>query len=99
MDLLLALGMIVLILNILFSFSLIFIERRDPTTTWAWLLIMIVLPGIGFIIYLMFGQNLSKQKMFKENTIDDAKKRKILNAMYESNITSHDGGEKFFDLS
>lgn len=98
MDLLLALGMIVLILNILFSFSLIFIERRDPTTTWAWLLIMIVLPGIGFIIYLMFGQNLSRQKMFKEKTIDDAKKRKILNAMYESNISSHDGGEKFFDL-
>lgn len=98
MDLLLALGMIVLILNILFSFSLIFIERRDPTTTWAWLLIMIVLPGIGFIIYLMFGQNLSRQKMFKEKTIDDAKKRKILNDMYESNISSHDGGEKFFDL-
>lgn len=98
MDLLLALGMIVLILNILFSFSLIFIERKDPTTTWAWLLIMIVLPGIGFLVYLMFGQNLSRQKMFKEKTIDDAKKRKILNAMYESNISSHDGGEKFFDL-
>ncbi|HCW54659.1 MAG TPA: cardiolipin synthase [Clostridium sp.] len=99
MDLLLALGMIVLILNVFFSFSLIFIERKDPTTTWAWLLILIVLPGIGFIIYLLFGQNLSRQKMFKEKTISDAKKRKILNdMMHESSISSHDGGEKFADL-
>ena len=99
MDLLLALGMVVLILNVFFSFSLIFIERKDPTTTWAWLLILIVLPGIGFIIYLLFGQNLSRQKMFKEKTISDAKKRKILNdMMYESSISSHDGGEEFSDL-
>ncbi|MBE6063758.1 MAG: cardiolipin synthase [Clostridium butyricum] len=98
MDLLLVLGLVVLILNIFFSFSLVFIERKDPTTTWAWLLILIVLPGVGFIIYLMLGQNLSREKIFKEKTIDDAKKRMILNAMYESNISSHDGGEKFFDL-
>lgn len=98
MNITLAVGLIVLILNILLSFSLIFIERKDPTTTWAWLLIMIVLPGIGFIIYLLLGQNFSRQKMFKEKTIDDAKKRKILNSMYDSNISSHDGGEKFCDL-
>ncbi|MDO5518290.1 MAG: cardiolipin synthase [Clostridium sp.] len=98
MTIMLAFGMIVFILNILFSFSLIFIERKDPTTTWAWILVLTVLPGIGFIIYLMFGQNLSRQKMFKEKTLDDEKKRRILNDMYKSTVSSHDGGEKFFDL-
>lgn len=72
-------AIVVIILNILFCFSLIFIERQDPTTTWAWLLIMIILPGIGFLFYLLLGQNLSRQKIFKEKIITDEMRKKELN--------------------
>lgn len=75
-----------------------FIERKDPTTTWAWILILMILPGIGFVIYIMFGQNLSRQKIFKEKIKFDEKKRKNLNDTYKSNRHGHDGGEKFADL-
>ena len=88
----------VIILNILFSLSLIFIERKDPTTTWAWLLILLVLPGLGFIIYIMFGQNLSRQKIFKEKIRVDEDKRKNINDKYEKDTHCHDGGERFLDL-
>lgn len=98
MDIVLVLGLVVLILNIIFSLSLIFIERKDPTTTWAWLLIMMILPGVGFVIYLMFGQNLSRQKIFKEKTQFDEIRRKDLGNKYYSDNHAHDGGEKFFDL-
>ncbi|AOR24495.1 cardiolipin synthase [Clostridium taeniosporum] len=98
MNILLAIGMIVLILNIIFSLSLIFIERKDPTTTWAWLLILIILPGLGFVLYLLFGQNLSRQKIFKEKTQIDEIKRKNLSDRYNSSSNCHDGGDKFFDL-
>ena len=74
MDIVYGIAIGVVVLNIIFSFSLIFIERKDPTTTWAWLLILLVLPGIGFIGYLMFGQNLSRQKIFKDKIIFDEKK-------------------------
>ena len=82
-------------LNILFSLSLIFIERKDPTTTWAWLLILLVLPGLGFMIYIMFGQNLSRQKIFKEKIRVDEDKRKNINDKYERDIHYHDGGKDF----
>ena len=98
MNILLVLIVITLILNILFSLSLIFIERKDPTTTWAWLLILLVLPGLGFIIYIMFGQNLSRQKIFKEKIRVDEHKRKNINDKYEKDIHQHDGGERFSDL-
>lgn len=98
MNILLAISIVVLILNIFFSFSLIFIERKDPTTTWAWLLILLVLPGLGFIIYIMFGQNLSRQKIFKEKIRVDEHKRKNINEKYEKDIHQHDGGERFSDL-
>lgn len=98
MNIMLGLGVLILILNLIFSLSLIFIERKDPTTTWAWLLIMMILPGLGFIIYIMFGQNLSRQKIFKEKIKLDEIKRKDLNNKYYSENHAHDGGEKFFDL-
>lgn len=66
------------VVSILSAISLIFIERKEPNTTWAWLLILFVLPGVGFIIYLIFGQNLSRQKIFREKKVVDEKKSKVL---------------------
>lgn len=66
------------VISILSAISLIFIERKEPNTTWAWLLILFVLPGVGFIIYLIFGQNLSRQKIFREKKVIDEKKSKVL---------------------
>jgi len=98
MSILLGLGIMAIILNLLFSLSLIFIERKDPTTTWAWLLILLILPGIGFLIYVILGQNLSRQKIFKEKIRVDEDKRKNINDKYEGDIHKHDGGETFLDL-
>ena len=61
-----AIAILLMLANMISVFSLIFIERKDPTTTWAWLLILMLVPGIGFIIYLLLGQNLSRQKIFRE---------------------------------
>ncbi len=43
----------------------IILENRDPAKTMAWLLIFILLPGIGLFIYAMLGRNLRKIKMMK----------------------------------
>lgn len=98
MNILLGLSIIILVLNAIFSLSLIFIERRDPTTTWAWLLILLILPGFGFMLYLLLGQNLSRQKMFKKKIIRDINKKKILNEKYSYHDNVHDGGGKFSEL-
>lgn len=57
--------------NILLAVLLIFFERRNPTTTWLWLMVLFFLPGIGFILYLFIGQDLSKKKMFKTKEEED----------------------------
>ena len=43
----------------------IILENRDPARTVTWLLIFILLPGVGLIIYAVFGRNLRKIKIFK----------------------------------
>ncbi len=86
------------LINILFALSLIFIERKEPTTTWAWLIILLVLPGIGFIIYLFFGQNLSRQKIFREKKVTDEKKVKELLEKFKKEKENSGISEEFMDL-
>ncbi len=57
-------------LNILFAILLVFFERRNPTSTWLWLMALAFLPGLGFILYLFFGQDLSKKKLFQSTEED-----------------------------
>ena len=56
----------ILWLNIIFAILLVFFERRNPTTTWLWLMVLTFLPGIGFLLYLFTGQDMSKKKMFQQ---------------------------------
>lgn len=56
---------LILILNIIFAVFVIFQERRDASSTWAWLLVLLFIPVLGFIMYLLLGQNLSRSRLFK----------------------------------
>ena len=86
------------LLNLLSALSLIFIERKEPTTTWAWLIILIALPGIGFILYLLLGQNLSRQKIFREKKLADKIKRYKLRNNHELPIFNSEINENYEDL-
>lgn len=90
--------LIVFTINILSAISLIFIERKEPTTTWAWLLILIVLPGVGFIIYLIFGQNLNRQKIFREKKVTDNKKARDLIERFKEEKKSQRISKEYVDL-
>ena len=86
------------LLNLISALSLIFIERKEPTTTWAWLLILIALPGIGFILYLLLGQNLSRQKIFREKKLADKIKRYKLRSNSELPNFDSEINENYEDL-
>lgn len=58
-------------INIILAIILVFFERRNPTTTMLWLMVLLFLPGIGFLLYLFLGQDLSKQKIFKSKEEED----------------------------
>lgn len=60
-----ALVSLALLLNIILAVFVVFLERRDPGSTWAWLLVLFFVPVAGFILYLIFGQNLSRKKLFQ----------------------------------
>jgi cardiolipin synthase len=53
------------LISITFAITIVFLERRNIGATWAWLMVLFFLPGLGFVIYLLFGQNLSRRKIYK----------------------------------
>lgn len=67
----------ILIINILLAILLVFFERRNPSTTWAWLMILLFVPILGFFLYLFLGQDLRKKKVFAVKEEDDRLERMI----------------------
>lgn len=55
---------IILPLNVIFAIIIVFFERKEPTETIAWLVVLFLLPPVGFVLYLLLGQNYTRQRMF-----------------------------------
>ncbi len=48
---------------------MIVLEKRSPYKTIAWILVLVLLPIIGLIFYLFFGQEYRKRKLFSRKGI------------------------------
>lgn len=59
-------------INILLVLSVVFLEHKNATATWAWMMIMLFIPIIGFILYFFFGQDLRKRKTFSKKEEEDS---------------------------
>ncbi len=70
---------IIFILYALVTISLIILERKQPEKTIAWLLIFVLLPPVGIILYLFLGRNWKIYKL-RENFSPDVQDL-IYNAM------------------
>lgn len=58
-------------LNLCFSIAIVFFERRNPKSVWAWLLLLYFIPVLGFVLYLLLGWNMHNRKMFRIKEIED----------------------------
>lgn len=65
------------IVSIFFAISsfliglIIFFENRNPTKTLVWIVVLSLVPVVGFFAYLWFGQNFRKKKMFEQKALED----------------------------
>ena len=56
---------VILIINILIALAIIFLERKDTSATLAWIMVLLFIPILGTIFYIVFSQNISRQKIFR----------------------------------
>ena len=46
-----------------------FLEKKETESTWAWILLLIHFPLVGFLLFLLTGQGVPKQKKRTESGI------------------------------
>lgn len=57
--------LLILIINFILALVIVFIERKNPSATLAWILVLFFLPVAGALIYLFFAQNISRRKIYR----------------------------------
>lgn len=58
---------------VIFFFFRLLLENKNPLKTQSYLLLMALLPGIGLFIYLFFGVNFRRKKMYSRKVFRDHK--------------------------
>lgn len=58
-------------INFLLAIVIVFFQRKDPKSVWAWLLILYFIPVLGFIFYLLLGTDMNKARLFRTKEIED----------------------------
>ena len=71
------------IIDFIIALTIIFLERKNPSATLAWIMILFLLPVIGIVFYFLFSQNISRQKMFKLSKSEEAVMENALHEQIE----------------
>ena len=58
---------IIYALDLVLLLSMLFLERSDPTKTLLWAVVLIILPVVGFVLYLFFGQTFYSRRAFRSS--------------------------------
>ena len=53
------------IISILVVIGVMILENRSPLKSLSWILVLLLLPLLGVVLYVFFGQNLRKQKIIR----------------------------------
>ncbi|BDR56478.1 cardiolipin synthase [Xylocopilactobacillus apis] len=68
----------IVLINTILSIFVVMRTPRDIAATWAWLLVLILLPVVGLTLYMFFGRGMSKTKISR---IQDSYSQGISNAL------------------
>lgn len=88
--------------NIIFAGIVVFIERRDVGSTWAWLMILYFIPIFGFFVYLLIGRQLKRKNFYQLSSDERGYLQSIVDEQHKELTTSksypNDTLEKYSDL-
>ncbi len=70
--------LVTMFLNMIFITTIVFFERRSPSSTIAWILVLTFTPYVGFFLYLMFGLSFRKRVLIKKKKYVDLQRKAYL---------------------
>jgi cardiolipin synthase len=78
------------VLTVAFTVFLAIQQKGDPLKTISWLLVILLLPVLGIILYFFFGKNYRKEKIFSRKGMADLEQLRVLNQSLTIGIPDQD---------
>ncbi|MGI6731529.1 MAG: cardiolipin synthase [Anaerovoracaceae bacterium] len=72
------------LINFMIALTIIFLERKNPSSTLAWIMILLFIPVLGIVFYLLFSQRVSRLKISRLNKYEKAAISASLHEQIES---------------
>lgn len=69
-----------------FPLLIILLDNRNPIKTISWIMVLVLLPFLGIILYIYFGRNYRKMKIFTKKELIDAGSFHKASARYELDL-------------
>jgi cardiolipin synthase A/B len=78
------------IITVVFTVILVIQQKGDPLKTISWLLVILLLPYVGIILYFFFGKNYRKEKIYSRKGLSDQEHLKKLSIDQFINLPNKD---------
>jgi cardiolipin synthase A/B len=78
------------IITVIFTVILVIQQKGDPLKTISWLLVILLLPYAGIILYFFFGKNYRKEKIYSRKGLSDQEHIKKLSIDQFYNLPKKD---------
>ncbi len=85
---------IVYALTIGFIITVVVLENRNPVRALAWILALLAMPGVGMFLYIFFGRNYRKRKMYNTKALRD---NKLVQKLIADGIQKNDEAQSHLD--
>lgn len=77
---------VLLVINFFIALSVVFVERKNPSAALLWVAVLFFLPIFGFLLYLVFGQTIYKERIFRFKEEDDRIAKEVI-ARHEERLS------------
>lgn len=81
---------LIVLLDIALCVTIVFLERKNPTVAIAWVLVFVVFPVLGFIVYMFFGRHLYGARIFSKKTEADVVYKNIAREQLAEWLEDHE---------
>ncbi len=70
--------------NFIIALTIIFLERKTPSTALAWIMVLFLLPVLGIVLYFFFSQNIARKQIFKLTHKEEVIRSTVLKQQLEA---------------
>ena len=90
--------MVLYILTVLAVIVVVLSENRNPVKSMAWVLVLVLLPVVGLIVYLIFGRSLKGMILISRADLRELRKLNVFPEAVEQEKTLSDSSQQLVSL-